>query len=78
VNDSYAQLTDLDVCFTRVEEYDRDQTSDIEFPLQVRRLERDDAPIPLDGDFRVECQGKWLWWVVIYVCNRAVLAISVV
>ena len=60
VNDAYARLADLEVVFTRIEVYDRGQSSDIEFPIKFRRLERDDAPSPVDGGFTVECQGKWL------------------
>lgn len=59
-NDAYARLTELEVSFTHVKVYDRGQHEDIEFPIKVRRLERDDAPSPLDGGFTVECQGKWL------------------
>ena len=53
-------MTSLDVCFTRVEQYDRGQTSDIKFPFKVRRLERDDAVRPVAGGFVVECEGRWL------------------
>ena len=59
-NDPYAHLEDLQVVFTRTEVYDRGQSSDIEFPIKVRRLERDDAPSPGEGGFSVKCKGKWL------------------
>lgn len=59
-NGTYARLTSLDVCFTRVEQYDRGQTSDIKFPFKVRRLERGDAVRPVAGGFVVECEGRWL------------------
>lgn len=44
----------------RVEQYDRGQTDDIAFPFKVQRLERYDAAGPVDGGFRVECQGRWI------------------
>lgn len=64
VNDTYARLTTLEVCFIREEVYDRGQRTDIEFPIKIRRFERNDAPSPANGGFTIECQGKWLggWW----------------
>jgi len=59
-NDPYTLLTDLEVCFTREEVYDRMQSADIKFPIRIRRLERGDALSPLEGGFTIECAGEWL------------------
>ena len=56
----YSRLKELEVCFTRIERYDRGQTADIEFPIKVQRLERDDAPSPVDGGFTIDSPGKWI------------------
>ena len=60
VKDPYARLIDLEVCFTRIETYDRGQNTEIEFPIKIRKLERDDAPSPLNGGFTIESKGRWL------------------
>ena len=60
VNDPYARLIDLEVCFTRIETYDRGQNTEIEFPIKIQKSERDDAPSPLNGGFTIESKGRWL------------------
>ena len=60
MNDPYARLIDLEVCFTRIETYGGGQNTGIEFPIKIRKLERDDAPSPLNGGFRIESKGRWL------------------
>ncbi|KAI9873654.1 MAG: hypothetical protein M1830_010744, partial [Pleopsidium flavum] len=57
--DPYAFLTHLEVCFTRLDISDRMDSYIVENPIWVRRLERDDAPRPDEGGFRVDCIGSW-------------------
>jgi hypothetical protein len=58
-NDPYAFLTHLEVCFTRLDIFDRMDSCIVENPIHVRRLERDDAPKPDQGGLSLECKGKW-------------------
>ena len=53
-------MKELDVCFTRTLFYDRGESDNVKFPIRIQRLERDDAPGPLDGGFNLECEGKWV------------------
>lgn len=59
-NNAYARLRELEVCFKHQEVEDRCQRFDVEQSVKVRRLERDDAPSPLEGGFEVESDGKWI------------------
>lgn len=65
-HNSYAKLVSLEVCFIRVEIYDRGQSHDVKFPIKIVRSQRDDAPSPHRGGFTIECEGKWLgrWYEV--------------
>ena len=60
LKDPFARLTNLTVCFTRLERYSRGDTSDLEFPIRIKRHERDDASSPLDDGFTIESPQKWL------------------
>ena len=60
VNDPYARLIDLEVCFTCIDTYDRGQNTEMEFSIKIRKLGRDDAPSPLNGGFTIESKGRWL------------------
>lgn len=63
LNDAYAWLVVLEVHFTRLLVEDRGQTSQVECPVKIQRLVRDDAQSPLDGGFTIECDGKWVrYW----------------
>lgn len=64
LNDPFARLTNLTVCFTRLERYDWRDTTDLEFPIRIQRHERDDAASPLDKGFTLESPRRWIggWW----------------
>ncbi|KAL8889627.1 MAG: hypothetical protein Q9215_003135 [Flavoplaca cf. flavocitrina] len=57
---AYACLTKLEICFLRFQCEDRGQTFENQNSIQVTRLERDDAPSPLDGGYVVVGDGKWV------------------
>ncbi|KAL9029614.1 MAG: hypothetical protein Q9180_007008 [Flavoplaca navasiana] len=57
---AYACLTKLEVCFLRHQCEDRGQRFEYQNSIQVRRLERDDAPSPLNGGYVVVGDGKWV------------------
>ena len=59
LNDPFAWLTNLTVCFTRLQPYDRIDTVELEYPIRIKRHERDDASSPLDDGFTVDSPGKW-------------------
>ena len=51
LNDPFAWLTNLTVCFTRLQPYDRTDTVELEYPIRIKRHERNGATI--------ESPGKW-------------------
>ena len=59
-NDHRARLTDLEVSFNRIVEYDRGETSDIRFPIRIRRSERDDTPNPIEGGLAIIPSNEWI------------------
>ncbi len=60
INDAYARMVDLEVQFIRKQVHYWGQNVDTNFPIKIRRLERNDAPSPVDDGFTVECGGEWL------------------
>lgn len=56
----YSRLTSLEVCFLRHRREDRGQRFEMKSSIKIKRLERDDAPSPLDGGFVVDADGEWL------------------
>ena len=60
IDDPYAWLTELTVRFTRLQCYDRIDFVELEFPIKIKRHERDDAPSPLDNGFTLDSPRKWL------------------
>lgn len=59
LHDRYAYLTTLEVCFKHQRQEDRGQKFEVEIPVKVKRMVRDDAPSPLDGGFTVDIRSKW-------------------
>lgn len=59
-NDASARLANLEVRFICREIIGGGLNVDSKYPIRIRRLERDDAPSPVDGGFSVECEGRWL------------------
>ncbi|KAL8849421.1 MAG: hypothetical protein Q9221_005593 [Calogaya cf. arnoldii] len=59
-HNAYARLTSLEVCFLRHRYEDRGQRFDMTNSIKIKRMERDDAPSPLDGGYVVETDGKWV------------------
>ncbi|KAL8696302.1 MAG: hypothetical protein Q9224_002865 [Gallowayella concinna] len=60
VNNPYAHLRSLEICFLRQRLEDRGQKFDNENSIKITRLERDDAPGPLDGGYIIEGSGNWV------------------
>ncbi|KAL8856100.1 MAG: hypothetical protein Q9178_007295 [Gyalolechia marmorata] len=59
-HNAYSRLTSLELCFLRTCYADRFQSIETESIVRIGRLERHDAPIPLDGGFVVHGSGKWV------------------
>ncbi|KAL8646784.1 MAG: hypothetical protein Q9226_006712 [Calogaya cf. arnoldii] len=57
---AYASLTSLEVCFLRHRYEDRRQWFEMTNSVKIKRLERDDAPSPLEQGYMVETDGKWV------------------
>lgn len=60
-NDPYARILSLEICFKHKLVEDRGQNWEVEWPIKIQRLERDDAPSPLDGGFTIKSDKKWLY-----------------
>ncbi|KAH0566254.1 hypothetical protein GP486_000352 [Trichoglossum hirsutum] len=58
-NNLHSLLTHLEVCFIRLDIWDSIDSETVINPLHVRRSERDDAPRPGEGGFRVEFVSRW-------------------
>ncbi|KAL8696276.1 MAG: hypothetical protein Q9224_002883, partial [Gallowayella concinna] len=58
-NNPYAHLTSLEVCFLRLRECSHRRRESHETSITIKRLERDDAPSPLEGGYTVVAPGKW-------------------
>lgn len=59
IHNEYAYLTELEICFKHQRQEDRGQRFEVEIPVKIKRMVRDDAPSPLEGGFTVGTRTRW-------------------